>query len=161
MHPALKFSFSGTGHRRLPAVLASDSDSEAESDSSSSEGHSQSPQTKRGLKTAAASPLHGLENALVVWKFESVARELMDAEAAQQATEYARDLAEQGVHEQDSAMADCVTIMPQEHAATQTAENKEIRTGTAVHEASNAARQLQHATTEIDAVQGGLDHAAS
>lgn len=141
--------------------MASDSDSEAESDNNSSDGHSQSPQTERGLKTAAASTLHGLENALIVWKLESVARELMDAEAVQQDPEYAHDLDEQGVHEQDSAMADHITITPQEHEATQTAENEDIRTGTAVHEASSAEGQLQHATTELNAVQGGLEHMAS
>jgi len=92
---------------------------------------------------------------------ESVARELMDAEAVQQDPEYAHDLDEQGVHEQDSAMADHITITPQEHEATQTAENEDIRTGTAVHEASSAEGQLQHATTELNAVQGGLEHMAS
>ena len=84
----------------MPAALASDSDSEEEDSDSSPRDHSQRSQRTRSMRTADAAAQHCLENALVVWQFQSIVRELMDAEAAELEAEHAKEPTEQEHHVQ-------------------------------------------------------------
>ena len=93
------FYYACTGHRRLPAALASDSDSE--DDSSSSPGViKQGQRTMRSMRTAEAPAQDCLENALVVWQFQSIVRELMDVEAAEEAAGHVQEPNQQEQHVQ-------------------------------------------------------------
>ena len=68
-----------TGHRRLAGQLASDSDSEAESDSSTDIVESPA----KNIIRAAGAAQHRPENALIIWSFASVLKDLMEPGAGQ------------------------------------------------------------------------------
>ena len=78
-------------------MLASDSGSEADSDSSAEQ--SESPVAMRSMKSAPGTAAQRLENALVVWRIESVVRELMDTEAAQPGGESQQPELQESNHE--------------------------------------------------------------
>lgn len=78
-------------------MLASDSGSEADSESSGEQ--SESPVAMHSMKSAPGTAAQRLENALVVWRIESVVRELMDTEAAQPGSESQHSELQEGIHE--------------------------------------------------------------
>ena len=114
-------SCADTGHRHLPATLASDSDSE---DSASGQANRR-PQTKRSMGSAATLAQDGLENALVVWQFHSIVRELppiMNTEAAELEAGHAQEPHEQEQTVQADSAGQNVSVSAEEDEGRRAAD---------------------------------------